>query len=171
LKNKVTDVDSKFSTYQSTPNDTNKKEVEDAATLALTSANDASAQISVASDGVANAMDAIDYIHATELGLSKDGDLYTTNFSITLARFSNSGGLQKVGENMFTQTAASGIATYTVPGSDGSGTLVSGSLEMSNVDLSEEFTEMIVAQRGFQANTRIITTSDEILQELVNLKR
>ncbi|MCJ8006270.1 flagellar hook-basal body complex protein [Lederbergia wuyishanensis] len=171
LKNKVTDVDNKFTTYQTTPNDTNKKAVEDAATLALTSANDASATISVASDGVSNAMDAIDYIHATELGLSKDGDLYTTNFSITLARFSNSGGLQKVGENMFTQTAASGIATYTVPGSDGSGTLVSGSLEMSNVDLSEEFTEMIVAQRGFQANTRIITTSDEILQELVNLKR
>ena len=49
--------------------------------------------------------------------------------------------------------------------------LLSGALEMSNVDLSEEFTEMIVAQRGFQANTRIITTSDEILQELVNLKR
>ena len=57
------------------------------------------------------------------------------------------------------------------PGSDGAGMLVSGALEMSNVDLSEEFTEMIVAQRGFQANTRIITTSDEILQELVNLKR
>ena len=49
--------------------------------------------------------------------------------------------------------------------------IVAGALEMSNVDLSEEFTEMIVAQRGFQANTRIITTSDEILQELVNLKR
>ena len=54
---------------------------------------------------------------------------------------------------------------------DGIGNLESGFLEMSNVDLAEEFTEMIVAQRGFQANTRIITTSDEILQELVNLKR
>ena len=53
----------------------------------------------------------------------------------------------------------------------GAGSIVAGALEMSNVDLSEEFTEMIVAQRGFQANTRIITTSDEILQELVNLKR
>jgi len=49
--------------------------------------------------------------------------------------------------------------------------VASGKLEMSNVDLSEEFTDMIVAQRGFQANTKIITTSDEILQELVNLKR
>ncbi len=53
----------------------------------------------------------------------------------------------------------------------GAGSIVAGALEMSNVDLSEEFTEMIVAQRAFQANTRIITTSDEILQELVNLKR
>ena len=56
-------------------------------------------------------------------------------------------------------------------GENGHGAIKSGSLEMSNVDLSEEFTEMIVAQRGFQANTRIITTSDEVLQELVNLKR
>ena len=54
---------------------------------------------------------------------------------------------------------------------EGRGVIASGSLEMSNVDLSEEFTEMIVAQRGFQSNSRIITTSDEILQELVNLKR
>ena len=53
----------------------------------------------------------------------------------------------------------------------GAGSIVAGALEMSNVDLSEEFTEMIVAQRAFQANTKIITTSDEILQELVNLKR
>ena len=56
-------------------------------------------------------------------------------------------------------------------GETGAGSIVAGALEMSNVDLSEEFTEMIVAQRGFQANTRIITTSDEILQELINLKR
>ena len=56
-------------------------------------------------------------------------------------------------------------------GSEGRGSVNAGYLEMSNVDLSEEFTEMIVAQRGFQANTRIITTSDEILQELINLKR
>jgi flagellar hook protein FlgE len=57
------------------------------------------------------------------------------------------------------------------PGSNGGGTLSPGTLEMSNVDLSREFTEMIVTQRGFQANSRIITTSDEMLQELVNLKR
>ncbi|MCR2820714.1 flagellar hook-basal body complex protein [Lederbergia panacisoli] len=171
LKPSVTSVDTAFNTYQGDKTNANKTAIENAATTALTNANSASAQITVASERVADALDAIDYIHATELGLTKDGDLYTTNFSITLARFANNGGLQKVGENMFAQSAASGIATYTVPGNDGSGTLVSGSLEMSNVDLSEEFTEMIVAQRGFQANTRIITTSDEILQELVNLKR
>lgn len=94
-----------------------------------------------------------------------------TEPQIGLARFANTGGLQKVGENMYQQTANSGNATVLSPDSNGAGKLVSGTLEMSNVDLSEEFTEMIVAQRGFQANTRIITTSDEILQELLNIKR
>lgn len=89
---------------------------------------------------------------------------------LALAKFSNPAGLQKAGNNLFQATVNSGTANYGNPG-DGLGTLASGSLEMSNVDLSEEFTEMIVAQRGFQANTRIITTSDEILQELINLKR
>jgi flagellar hook protein FlgE len=58
-----------------------------------------------------------------------------------------------------------------VPGTGGRGTLSGGTLEMSNVDLAAEFTNLIVAQRGFQANSRVITTSDEILQDLVNLKR
>ena len=57
------------------------------------------------------------------------------------------------------------------PGSGGRGVVASGYLEMSNVDLAQEFTSMIMAQRGFQANSRVITTSDEILQELVNLRR
>ncbi|MFS0643488.1 flagellar basal body rod protein FlgG [Siminovitchia sp. 179-K 8D1 HS] len=90
---------------------------------------------------------------------------------IGVARFANNGGLEKSGENYYIPTAASGPPAYGQPLQNGAGKLVSGSLEMSNVDLSEEFTEMIVAQRGFQANSRIITTSDEILQELVNLKR
>lgn len=98
-------------------------------------------------------------------------DLFISDISIALARFKNPGGLEKVGDNLYINSANSGEAAYKVPGVDGAGILVSGALEMSNVDLSEEFTEMIVAQRGFQANTRIITTSDEILQELVNLKR
>lgn len=90
---------------------------------------------------------------------------------IEMAKFSNPGGLEKTGGNLYRQSANSGVALTGFPLGQGFGSLESGSLEMSNVDLSEEFTEMIVAQRGFQANTRIITTSDEILQELVNLKR
>ncbi|MEK4030190.1 MULTISPECIES: flagellar basal body rod protein FlgG [Bacillaceae] len=94
-----------------------------------------------------------------------------TGGAIQLAKFPNPDGLEKVGSNLYRVSNNSGAATNSAPGSGGAGKLVSGTLEMSNVDLSEEFTEMIVAQRGFQANTRIITTSDEILQELVNLKR
>ncbi|MGA9228232.1 MAG: flagellar hook-basal body complex protein, partial [Mesobacillus sp.] len=89
---------------------------------------------------------------------------------LALGKFSNAAGLSKVGNNMFQDSVNSGTANIGTPG-DGYGTIASGALEMSNVDLSEEFTEMITAQRGFQANTRIITTSDEILQELINLKR
>jgi len=89
---------------------------------------------------------------------------------LALAKFSNAAGLSKVGNNMFQDSVNSGTANIGTPG-DGYGSIASGALEMSNVDLSEEFTEMITAQRGFQANTRIITTSDEILQELINLKR
>ncbi|SFA41776.1 flagellar hook protein FlgE [Parageobacillus thermantarcticus] len=90
---------------------------------------------------------------------------------IQLAKFANNEGLEKVGDNLFRPTANSGNPQTGAPGTNGTGTIVAGTLEMSNVDLAEEFTEMIVAQRGFQANTRIITTSDEILQELVNLKK
>lgn len=90
--------------------------------------------------------------------------------TLALAKFSNPAGLLKAGNNLFQDTVNSGTPSYGVPG-EGVGSIAPGALEMSNVDLSEEFTEMIVAQRGFQANTRIITTSDEILQELINLKR
>jgi len=90
---------------------------------------------------------------------------------LQLVKFPNSGGLTKAGSNYFQQSPASGLPTTGTALTNGLGAIESGFLEMSNVDLSEEFTEMIVAQRGFQANTRIITTSDEILQELVNLKR
>ncbi|WP_394187379.1 flagellar basal body rod protein FlgG [Paenisporosarcina quisquiliarum] len=101
------------------------------------------------------------------------GNLRTAG-QIMLVKFPNSGGLTKTGANYFEKSPASGDPTPlagAAPLTDGLGGVQSGFLEMSNVDLSEEFTEMIVAQRGFQANTRIITTSDEILQELVNLKR
>ena len=91
---------------------------------------------------------------------------------IQLAKFPNPGGLDKVGGNYFQSLANSGAPyIWCRYYQKVLGAIESGFLEMSNVDLAEEFTEMIVAQRGFQANTRIITTSDEILQELVNLKR
>ncbi|MCL2165266.1 MAG: flagellar hook protein FlgE [Oscillospiraceae bacterium] len=91
---------------------------------------------------------------------------------IALAKFENPAGLFKEGDNLFTQTTNSGTFTRGFPPMyEGTGKLAPGTLEMSNVDLSREFSDMIVTQRGFQANTRIITTSDEMLMELVNLKR
>ncbi|MBG0740297.1 flagellar hook protein FlgE [Paeniglutamicibacter antarcticus] len=90
---------------------------------------------------------------------------------VALATFTNPGGLEKAGNSSYSVTSNSGAATTGTAGSAGMGTLASGVLEMSNVDLSQEFTNLIVAQRGFQANARIITTSDEVLQELTNLKR
>lgn len=91
--------------------------------------------------------------------------------TLLIAKFPNAEGLEKQGSNYYQVTQNSGERYVNKSTLDGIGKVVSGTLEMSNVDLSEEFTEMIVAQRGFQANSRIITTSDEILQELVNLKR
>ncbi|MCQ9162508.1 flagellar hook protein FlgE [Arthrobacter sp. STN4] len=90
---------------------------------------------------------------------------------VALANFTNPEGLEKTGSSGYRATAASGTATIGVAGQGGFGELTSGYVEMSNVDLSQEFTNLIVAQRGFQANARIITTSDEVLQELTQLKR
>jgi flagellar hook protein FlgE len=90
---------------------------------------------------------------------------------IALANFLNSAGLMRSGQNNFGPTAASGGANIGIAGTGGRGTVTTGALEMSNVDLATQFTSMITAERGFQANSRVITTSDEMLQELVNLKR
>ncbi|GAB3601076.1 flagellar hook protein FlgE [Kineococcus gypseus] len=90
---------------------------------------------------------------------------------IAVASFNNYAGLQKAGGSMYTVSANSGTPIIGLPGQNGRGAILSGSLEMSNVDLSSEFTNLILAQRGFQANSRIISASDEILQDLVNLKR
>jgi flagellar hook protein FlgE len=90
---------------------------------------------------------------------------------IALANFKNPAGLEKTGGNLYRVTNNSGQALIGAPGSGGFGGLNPGALEMSNTDLSREFTNMITTQRGFQANSRIITTSDEMLQEVVNMKR
>jgi flagellar hook protein FlgE len=90
---------------------------------------------------------------------------------LALASFNNPSGLEKAGSSSFRVGDNSGVAMIGVAGTGGRGVLNAGALEMSNVDLAEEFTGLIVAQRGFQANSRVITSSDEILQDLVNLKR
>ncbi len=90
---------------------------------------------------------------------------------VALANFNNPAGLSKNGENLYVQSNNSGAAQIGTAGGGGRGEISPGKLEMSNVDLSQEFTDMIITQRGFQANSRIITVSDEMLQELVNLKR
>ena len=90
---------------------------------------------------------------------------------VVLATFANQQGLLRTGQNGFQATLASGQAVVGAPGTGGRGTLSGGALELSNVDISKEFASMIVAQRGFQANARAVTTFDEITQETINLKR
>ncbi len=92
-------------------------------------------------------------------------------WQIKTANFDNPAGLVKSGSNFFDKTPNSGEPKVGIPGNGGLGSINPGTLEMSNVDLSSEFTEMISTQRGFQANSRIITTTDEMLQELTNMKR
>ncbi len=90
---------------------------------------------------------------------------------VGLALFDNPNGLQALGSNMYAQTPAASMRAFSNPGEDGVGQMLQGYLENSNVDLSREFTDMIITQRGFQANSRSITTSDEMLHELLSLKR
>jgi flagellar hook protein FlgE len=90
---------------------------------------------------------------------------------VALARFTNPTGLMKAEDTSFIAGLNSGDAQIGVASTGGRGSIASGNLEASNVDMAQEFTNMILAQRGFQASSRVITTSDEILQELVNLKR
>jgi flagellar hook protein FlgE len=91
---------------------------------------------------------------------------------IGLAEFDNPAGLERAGSNTFVQTPNSGDFLNGVkPGTSRAGTLLSGTLELSNVDLANQFTDMIITQRGFQANSRIMTTVDEMLQEVTNIKR
>ncbi|MFT7597611.1 MAG: flagellar hook protein FlgE [Acidimicrobiales bacterium] len=90
---------------------------------------------------------------------------------VGVASFANPEGLERVTGTKFLASANSGLAQLGTAGSGGRGQVAPGSLEMSNVDLAEEFTNLIRTQRGFQANSRVITTSDEMLQEIVNLKR
>jgi flagellar hook protein FlgE len=89
---------------------------------------------------------------------------------ILLANFSNPGGLTRRGDNLFVESPNSGNAVLGAPGTLSNGRIQGGELELSNVDLAEEFVNLILAQRAFQANARVITTGDQVLQELVNLR-
>jgi len=135
---------------------------------------------------VASGGDIIDSLDDTVTGLTvaQDGTLMLAKNDgtieqgpkIGIVKVVNPEGLEKIGGNLYRMTAnANPDGTLEVVDANstefGTGAVISGQLEMSNVDLTGEFTEMIVAQRGFQANSRIITTSDEVLQEVVNLKR
>lgn len=105
--------------------------------------------------------------------IKSDNTLESVQIRIT--KFTNPSGLEKIGENLYKESLNSGTPENGFAGDSDTGLgntkIVPGALEMSNVDLSQEFTDMIITQRGFQANSRIITVSDEMLQELVNLKR
>ncbi|MEF2965207.1 flagellar hook-basal body complex protein [Paenibacillus sp. M1] len=119
----------------------------------------------------------------TAFTISQDGTIVQTSeagtdtaVAIGVGVVTNPEGLEKIGGNLYRITLNSSLDGEFEPlaandGATGTGAIVAGQLEMSNVELTAEFTEMIVAQRGFQANSRIITTSDSILEEVVNLKR
>jgi len=90
---------------------------------------------------------------------------------LILSTFNNPSGLLRVGDNVFDVSSNSGLPIYGLAGTSINAVIIPGAVEMSNVDIAEEFTNMIIAQRSFQANARTVTTSDEILQETVNMKR
>ncbi len=90
---------------------------------------------------------------------------------VALATFPNPEGMEKAGDTTFRTTANSGNPQTGAAGTGRLGSLMAGAIEMSNVDLAQEFTNLIIAQRGFQATSRVVTTSDQVLEELVNLKR
>ena len=90
---------------------------------------------------------------------------------LSLTSFPSEAGLERAAANRWRQNASSGTGSADVPGQSGLGSTIGGVLEMSNVDLATEFTNMITAQRGFEASSRVLSTADEMLQDLVNLKR
>lgn len=112
--------------------------------------------VSVASDGIMT-------------GVYSNGELIPL-FRVGLAKFLNNNGLSNSGGNLFSETRDSGSAITNIPGENGLGTISPNSLEMSNVDISEELVKMITTQRGFQANSKTITTVDEMMQTVINMK-
>jgi flagellar hook protein FlgE len=106
-----------------------------------------------------------------EIVATLSGGQTVTVGQLALANFNNPKGLLKVGSSKYGESQASGIANIGTAGTGGRGTLIGSALEQSNVDIAQEFTQMILAQRGYQANSKTITVSDELLVETLNLKR
>jgi flagellar hook protein FlgE len=131
------------------------------------------------SNAVVNSQDG--YASGNLLDISVDSNGVITGFfsngvsrnlaQIALARFNNPSGLARSGDNVFEASPNSGLAVVGFAGAADGSSITGGALESSNVDISQEFTNMIIAQRGFQANARVITTADEMLNELVNIRR
>lgn len=137
----------------------------------ITGFSSASAVVSLSQDGMPTGT--IDEIAINDDGVVVGilgGGLTVELAKISIATFANPEGLTPVGGNSFTQSASSGTPLIGTPGEGGRGSLASGRLEQSNVDIATEFTKIIAFQRGYQANARIITTTDQILQETLNLK-
>jgi flagellar hook protein FlgE len=113
------------------------------------------------------------------VNINSDGEIVATLMGggsvvvgqLALANFNNAQGLTKLGSNRYGESQAAGVANIGTAGTGGRGTVTGSALEGSNVDIAQEFTKMILAQRGYQANSRSITTADEVLQETINMKR
>jgi flagellar hook protein FlgE len=131
------------------------------------------------SDAVVDSQDGYQSGNLVEISVDYRGMItgYFTNGTsfnlaqLALANFDNPSGLQRMGENVYSESSNSGLAITDFAGEASASSITPGALESSNVDISQEFTNMIIAQRGFQANARVISTADEILQELVNIRR
>jgi flagellar hook protein FlgE len=140
---------------------------------------DGLAQFASASTAVASGQDGYPMGNLQDISINTEGVItgfFTNGVSqtlaqISLASFNNPSGLLRQGDNMYATSGNSGEPVVGFAGTSNQSSITSGALESSNVDLAAEFTNMIIAQRGFQANSRVITTSDQMLQELVNLKQ
>ena len=137
--------------------------------VALTTAGDLKIDTNGAAAGISVASYNIDSGGFVNVRLSNGTNL--VRGQLTLQKFTNPSALMKAGDSLYTGLANAGpLATPATPTNSGTGKIQSGALELSNVDMTSEFASLITAQRGFSANAKIVTTSDEILQEVVNLK-
>lgn len=166
------------SSYPSTASVTVSPSGSSPVTLSLDFSNVASMVLSSGDSSVTSSQDGYEAGTLSSLSISSDGTITGTYSNgqtqslaqIALANFTNPQGLEKVGDNLYVTTVNSGAFTGgVVAGSNGTGSLSSGTLEMSNVDLAEQFSNMMISQRAYQANSKVITAADQCLQSLINM--